>query len=93
MFIRFAIRLLGAYFLVTGLLLAVAPWTSWWERNLFASLLPDLSLWMGNGIVRVAVSAVGVLTATSGLLDLRTRRARRRVRRDATPVPSVPHDS
>jgi hypothetical protein len=71
----------------------VAPWTSWWERNLFASLLPDLSLWMANGIVRVAVSGVGVLTVTSGLFDLRARGAMRHPRRDADSVASVPRDS
>jgi hypothetical protein len=74
-------------------LLAVAPWTSWWERNLFAHLLPDLSPWMSNGIVRVAVSAVGVLTVSSGLLDLRARRPGHRRQRDAAPVASVHRDS
>ena len=35
------------------MLLAVAPWTVWWERNFFASLVPDLSSWMGHVAVRV----------------------------------------
>jgi hypothetical protein len=86
------IFLLGVYFLGAGLLLAVAPWTTWWEHNLFASLLPDLSLWMGNTLVRAAVSAVGLLTIATGLVDVRTsRRMRVRPRGAAgAPVPPSP---
>lgn len=83
------IHLLGAYFIGAGLLLSVAPWTTWWEHNLFASLLPDLSLWMSNTLVRAAVSAVGLLTIATGLVDLRTaRRVRhRRPQPSAAPAP------
>ena len=86
------IHLLGVYFIGAGLLLSVAPWTTWWEHNLFASLLPDLSLWMSNTLVRAAVSAVGLLTIVTGLVDLRAaRRLRsRRPQPSATPAPPTP---
>jgi hypothetical protein len=91
--IGFVLRLLlTAYFLNAGLLLAVAPWTVWWERNLFASLLPDLSAWMAPLAVRAGVSAIGVMTVGTGLAELWSLR---RVRTDRTsPSPAAaPPDS
>jgi hypothetical protein len=73
-------------------LLAVAPWTIWWQRNLFASLVPDLSIWMHNGTVRFAVSAVGLLTIVTGVLDLRALRRLRGRRPGAAPA-AAPRDS
>jgi hypothetical protein len=63
-------------------LLAVAPWTTWWERNLFASLLPDLSRWMSSAVVRAAVSGVGLITILTGVVDLWVHRRRRPGRRN-----------
>ncbi len=68
------------------MLLAVAPWTLWWERNLFAALLPNLSFWMANEFVRAAVSGVGLLTLATGLVDLRAWRQARRFRPGAAPA-------
>jgi hypothetical protein len=89
------IHLLGAYFIGAGLLLSVAPWTTWWERNLFASLVPDLSLWMSNTLVRAAVSAVGLLTVVTGLVDLwAVRRVRgRQPQTSAAPPSPLPPES
>jgi hypothetical protein len=79
--------LLTAYFLNAGLLLAIAPWTVWWERNLFASLVPDLSFWMSQAFVRAGVSAIGLLTVLTGLADVR---ALRRERPGPSPAASPP---
>ena len=86
------IHLLGVYFIGAGLLLSVAPWTTWWEHNLVASLLPVLSLWMSISLVRAAVSAVVLVTIVTGLVDLRAaRRLRsRRPQPSATPAPPSP---
>ena len=89
--IVFVIRLLlTAYFLNAGLLLAVAPWTVWWERNLFASLMPDLSVWMAHPVVRAGVSAIGVMTVFTGLADLRALRRVRTRRPGPAPATSPP---
>jgi len=77
--------LLAAYFIDAGLLLSVAPWMPWWERNAFAGLIPDLRLWMGSPSVRVGVTAVGVLTAVAGIAELRTI-WRQRMRARVTPA-------
>lgn len=53
-----------------GLLLIVAPWTTFWERNSFGVLVPALGAWMASPFVRGAVTGIGVITAIGGLLDL-----------------------
>ncbi|MBQ00960.1 MAG: hypothetical protein CL477_09785 [Acidobacteria bacterium] len=58
------------YFLETGLVLLVAPWTMFWERN----LLVESSLLFGGvmryAAVRGAVSGVGVVNLCTGLWEL-----------------------
>ena len=68
---RFITRLLiAAYLIEAGVLLVVTPWTSFWERNRFADLIPFVGQWMLNPFVRGAVTGVGILTALAGLGDL-----------------------
>ncbi len=52
------------------MLLTLVPWTSFWDRNRFADLVPLLGTWMGNAYVRGAVTGVGVITTLVGLRDL-----------------------
>jgi len=78
------------YFLNAGLLLAVAPWTVWWERNLVASLLPDLSPWMAHVAVRACVATIGVITVATGLADLRSLRRPRTDRTGPSPAAAPP---
>lgn len=58
------------YFLETGLVLLVAPWSAVWDRNLFAEMLP---LWGSvarlHG-VRGTVSGVGLVTLALGVREL-----------------------
>lgn len=64
-------RLLFAiYFIETGLLLIVGPWTEWWSRNLFAQLLPWLQLIMTWSLTRLAVNVLGLVTAFAGLSEV-----------------------
>ena len=58
------------YFLETGLVLLVAPWSFLWERNLFVESLPfwgDVARLHG---VRGAVSGVGLVSLAVGLWEL-----------------------
>lgn len=59
-----------AYFLETGLLLLVLPWSSFWTRNFFIDHWPVLRPWLVNDFVRGAVSGVGVVNMAAGLADL-----------------------
>ena len=42
------------------MLLVVLPWSSFWERNYFVSILPALQPVMINDFVRGAVSGLGI---------------------------------
>ena len=71
-------RLLFAiYFIETGLLLIVGPWTEWWSRNLFAQLLPWLQLIMTWSLTRLAVNLLGLVTVFAGLSEVWRLLARR----------------
>lgn len=62
---------LGIYFIEAGLLLIVAPWTTWWDRNYFADLVPWIRSAMANESVRLLVAVTGALTVIGGMAELR----------------------
>lgn len=62
--------LVVAFFIEVGLLLIVLPWSTFWERNYFASLWPALRLALANDFVRGAVSGLGVLNLAAGFSEL-----------------------
>ena len=62
--------LFAAYFLEAGLILIVAPWTPFWERNFFGASVPALGPLLASPFVRGAVSGVGTLTVVAGLAEL-----------------------
>ena len=53
-----------------GILLAAAPWMSLWDRNYFAAAWPQIRYWMSLDLVRVAVTAAGLLTMLAGLSEV-----------------------
>lgn len=59
-----------AFFVEVGLLLVVLPWSTFWERNYFALLWPDLQLLLTNNFVRGGVSGLGVLNLVAGFSEL-----------------------
>jgi hypothetical protein len=69
--ISFLTRILfAAYFLEAGLILLVAPWSGFWDRNLFLGLIPGLAQVFDSPFVRGAVSGVGAITVVAGLAEL-----------------------
>lgn len=71
MIISFVTRaLFVAYFLEAGLILVVAPWSSFWEHNFFVARLPALEPLLSNLFVRGGVSGIGAITAIAGLAEL-----------------------
>lgn len=61
--------LLAAYFLEAGLVLIVAPWSSFWDRNFFVERLPSLAEWFGSPVARGAISGIGIVTTLAGLAE------------------------
>jgi hypothetical protein len=47
----------------------VAPWSGFWDRNVFAQL-PVVAPWLSSNFVRGAVTGVGIITAVAGLAEL-----------------------
>ena len=80
--------LIVAYFLEVGLVLVIAPWTAFWERNVFVIASGDLSDILLSPWLRGALSGVGVVTFVAGLLDLVALFVRREP--SETPSPQSP---
>jgi len=59
-----------AYFLEVGFLLVFVPWSPFWERNLFADLVPAIGWAAKNAFVRGAVSGLGFVNIVAGLAEL-----------------------
>ena len=71
MIISLLTRLLfAAYFLEAGLILIVAPWSTFWERNSFAAAIPTVAALLASPFIRGGVSGIGALTALAGLAEL-----------------------
>jgi hypothetical protein len=70
--------LFAAYFLEAGLVLVLAPWSVFWDRNLFAAAYPSMRPFLQNAFVRGAVSGVGVITVLAGLAEVAAFVASRR---------------
>jgi len=61
---------IAVYLIEAGLILAWSPWTTWWRRNYFADVVPQLGMLMGTQGMRAAVVTIGVLTVIVGAADL-----------------------
>ena len=61
--------MLAAYFLEAGLVLIVAPWSTFWDRNFFVERIPSLAQLFASPIARGAVSGVGLVTTLAGLAE------------------------
>jgi hypothetical protein len=60
------------YFLETGLLLLVVPWSVFWERNLFAERMPQLRVVLFDNFVRGAISGIGLVCLGAAVAELLT---------------------
>jgi hypothetical protein len=70
--------LVFAYFFEAGLLLLVAPWSAFWERNYFVTQAPLVGEVLLNHFVRGAVSGVGLVCLGAALSELGALLALRR---------------
>ena len=81
--------LFAAYFLEAGLILLVAPWSSFWDRNLFPAILPAIAPLFASPFARGAVSGVGAITVIAGLAELAGVLAQRHGSKADAPRPEV----
>ena len=52
------------------MVLIIAPWSGFWERNFFAGTIPIIEQIAANPFVRGGVSGIGAITALAGLAEL-----------------------
>jgi hypothetical protein len=62
--------LLTVFFFEAGLVLLFLPWSSYWERNYFAQLLPPLQTFLVNDFVRGGVSGLGLVNVLAGVAEI-----------------------
>jgi hypothetical protein len=74
------------------LILIVAPWSTFWERNFFAEALPVVDSLLSSPYARGAVSGVGFVTVLAGLAELGSAFAARRQSPAASEHPTLPSD-
>lgn len=72
--------LLAALFLEVGFVLTVVPWSSYWDRNYFAQLLPVVHAFVTNDFVRGGVTGLGIVNIAVAVGELLSLVAARRGR-------------
>ena len=70
--------LLIIFFFEVGLVLAVVPWSMYWDRNYFVALAPMLQVVITNAFFRGAVSGLGIVNLAAAVVELRSLLAARR---------------
>lgn len=81
------IRLLTiVFFLEVGLVLAVVPWSTYWERNYFADIVPLLHLVITNYFFRGAVSGLGLINLAAAIAEVRSLLGGRRLQGSMLPL-------
>jgi hypothetical protein len=68
----------------------VAPWSGFWDRNLFLGAAPSLEQVFASPFTRGAVSGVGAITVIAGLVELSGVLAMRQRARAAAPPADGP---
>ena len=81
------IRLLTIVFFVeVGLVLAVVPWSTYWERNYFADAVPLLHALIVNYFFRGAVSGLGLVNLAAAFAEVRSLLGSRRIQGSMLPL-------
>lgn len=78
------------FFLEVGLVLSLAPWSAYWDRNYFAETLPAVRALITNNFVRGAISGLGVINIFAALGELVGLFASRRPTDDVSIARSQP---
>jgi hypothetical protein len=62
--------LLGLLFIEVGVVLAIVPWSAYWDRNYFAESIPPLQALITNNFMRGAVSGLGLINLGTGVSEI-----------------------
>ena len=71
--------LLIVFYVEVGLVLTVAPWSLYWERNYFGDIIPLLHIITTNDFFRGAVTGLGLVNLVAAMSELKSVMASRRV--------------
>jgi len=58
------------FFLEVGLVLVLAPWSAYWDRNYFAETMPAVRSLITNDFVRGGVTGLGLVNICAAAADL-----------------------
>ena len=61
---------LVVFFIEVGLVLTLAPWSAYWDRNYFAETLPAVRSLITNNFVRGAITGLGVINICAAVVEL-----------------------
>lgn len=61
---------LTAFFIETGFVLMLVPWSEFWDRNYFIQGVPLLHALLANDFVRGAVSGLGVINLCAAIAEM-----------------------
>ena len=62
--------LITVYFVEVGLILVIAPWTTFWDRNYFVESFPFFEAILTSHVVRGGVTGVGLVSLGAALADV-----------------------
>ena len=74
------------------MILIVAPWSRFWDRNFFAEAMPLLESILASPYARGAVSGVGLVTLLAGLAEIGGAFAAKRDRSGTSHPPQLRSD-
>jgi hypothetical protein len=58
------------FFFEVGFVLTIVPWSTYWDRNYFADVLPALQAVITNNFIRGAVTGLGLVNVWMGVAEL-----------------------
>jgi hypothetical protein len=58
------------FFFEVGFVLTIVPWSTYWDRNYFADVLPALHAVITNNFIRGAVTGLGLVNVWMGIVEL-----------------------
>jgi hypothetical protein len=58
------------FFFEVGFVLTIVPWSTYWDRNYFADVLPAVHALITNNFTRGAVTGLGLVNVWVGVAEL-----------------------
>jgi hypothetical protein len=68
---RAAAAVISYLAILTGVLLAILPWTSFWAYNYFFNAVPALQMVLMTDVVRIGMTGLGLIDVVIGISESR----------------------